>query len=208
GETSGLIHMDMVAYGDKEDVPRFVGPFAEGAGGWEEGGLTAKVRRRPHSVVLLDGIEKAHPDVDAVLIRVLREGILTGGFGRIVDFRNTVLVLKASFDLSSDYGSGTTDPRNSAKDFTTETGRRFRPELVDHLDGIVGFHSLTEEGFKAVLDVELSRLRSRLEGRGVELTVLDDAISFLASKAGSPAGGARPLRRAVLQFLGNPLSEA
>jgi ATP-dependent Clp protease ATP-binding subunit ClpC len=210
GDPAALVHMDMAAYRDREDVARFVGVPGGPAGAWEDGGLIEKVRRRPHGVILLDGIEDAHADVHTFVLRILREGVLTDRFGRTADFRQTILILKTPHDLAeSVYGSGAGGSLEKARAmFKTDSRTRLRRELVDQVDEVVAFRRLNEKDLEEILGVELARLGDQVKARGASLDVAEEARRFLVDHAGDPDRGARGLQRAVERFLGNPLSKA
>jgi ATP-dependent Clp protease ATP-binding subunit ClpB len=200
-----MVRIDMSEYGEKHSVARLVGA-PPGYIGYEEGGqLTEAVRRRPYSVILLDEVEKAHPDVFDLLLAVLDDGRLTDGHGRTVDFRNAILV------LTSNLGSAVlADPTR------TEEQRRegvlalvrshFKPEFLNRLDDIVVFHSLTTDDLAAIVDIQLDRLRRRLADRRMELEVTEAARGWLASHGYDPVYGARPLRRLVQSAIGDQLA--
>jgi ATP-dependent Clp protease ATP-binding subunit ClpB len=202
-----MVRIDMSEYGEKHSVARLLGA-PPGYVGYEEGGqLTEAVRRRPYSVVLLDEVEKAHPDVFDTLLQVLDDGRLTDGQGRTVDFRNAILV------LTSNLGS------QAIADFTfTEEQRRdevmaivrshFKPEFLNRLDDIVVFHTLTAQDLAAIVDIQLSRLRNRLADRRLILEVTEAGVHWLGEHGYDPIYGARPLRRLVQSAIGDSLAKA
>jgi ATP-dependent Clp protease ATP-binding subunit ClpB len=200
-----LVRIDMSEYGEKHSTARLVGA-PPGYVGYEEGGqLTEAVRRRPYSVVLLDEIEKAHPDVFDVLLQVLDDGRLTDGQGRTVDFRNAILVLTSNIgstyinDPSLDDTQKTDAALRSAREY-------FKPEFLNRLDDIVVFHSLTTEELANIVDLQVARLAARLAARRLALTVTPAAREWLAVTGYDPVYGARPLRRLVDSAIGDPLA--
>ena len=183
-----LVRLDMSEYMEKHTVSRLVGA-PPGYVGYDEGGqLTEAVRRRPYSVVLLDEIEKAHPDVFNVLLQILDDGRLTDGQGRTVDFRNTVLIM-------------TSNVRSA--EALTET---FRPEFLNRIDEIVEFHPLSQEQIGEIVELQLQRVEARLAERGLRLELTDEARVVLAEAGWDPSYGARPLKRAIQRLLENPLA--
>ena len=203
-----LIRIDMSEFMEKHSVARMIGA-PPGYVGYEEGGyLTEAVRRRPYSVILLDEVEKAHPDVFNVLLQVLDDGRLTDGQGRTVDFRNTVIILTSN--LGSQLIQEMTGEGNYAKMKTAVleiVQQSFRPEFINRLDDIVVFHPLGAEQIRAIVDIQLGFLRRRLAERDIDLT-LDDAARDRLGEAGyDPVYGARPLKRAIQQRIENPLAQ-
>ncbi|BCY05005.1 ATP-dependent chaperone ClpB [Actinoplanes sp. L3-i22] len=201
-----MVRIDMSEYGEKHSVARLVGA-PPGYVGYEEGGqLTEAVRRRPYSVVLLDEVEKAHPDVFDVLLQVLDDGRLTDGQGRTVDFRNAILV------LTSNLGSATADFTMSDEERTDEVlavvRAHFKPEFLNRLDDIVVFHALTRNDLVQIVDLQLGRLRARLAERRLTLSVAEPAVDWLGEHGYDPIYGARPLRRLVQATIGDLLAKA
>ncbi|GAA4595464.1 ATP-dependent Clp protease ATP-binding subunit ClpB [Actinoplanes octamycinicus] len=201
-----MVRIDMSEYGEKHSVARLVGA-PPGYVGYEEGGqLTEAVRRRPYSVVLLDEVEKAHPDVFDVLLQVLDDGRLTDGQGRTVDFRNAILV------LTSNLGSSTADFTMSDEERQDEVlavvRAHFKPEFLNRLDDIVVFHALTKDDLTQIVDIQLGRLRARLAERRLTLFVTDQAVEWLGEHGYDPIYGARPLRRLVQATIGDLLARA
>jgi ATP-dependent Clp protease ATP-binding subunit ClpB len=183
-----LVRLDMSEYMEKHTVSRLVGA-PPGYIGYDEGGqLTEAVRRRPYSVVLLDEIEKAHPDVFNVLLQILDDGRLTDGQGRTVDFRNTVLIMTSNV--------------RSAEAMTEV----FRPEFLNRIDEIVVFHPLSKEQIGEIVELQLRRVEARLAERGLRLELTDEARAVLAEAGWDPTYGARPLKRAIQRLLENPLA--
>jgi ATP-dependent Clp protease ATP-binding subunit ClpC len=216
GDEDALIQIDMSEYMEKHNVSRLIGA-PPGYVGYEEGGqLTEKIRRRPYAVVLLDEIEKAHPDVFNMLLQVMEEGRLTDSFGRHVDFRNTILIMTTNAGAEaikneSDFGFRKADSDasyESMKDRVTERIEKvFRPEFLNRLDDLIVFRHLTKEDLKDVIDIELSKVRNRLAERGLKLVLTDAAKEFVIRKGSNLDLGARPLRREIEQRVEDPLSE-
>jgi ATP-dependent Clp protease ATP-binding subunit ClpB len=202
-----MVRIDMSEYGEKHSVARLLGA-PPGYVGYEEGGqLTEAVRRRPYSVVLLDEVEKAHPDVFDVLLQVLDDGRLTDGQGRTVDFRNAILVLTSN--LGSTVIADPTLTGEQVRDAVLSTVRsHFKPEFLNRLDDIVVFEGLTSDGLRAIVDIQLARLGKRLADRRLTLDVGDAARDWLASHGYDPVYGARPLRRLVQTAIGDQLARA
>jgi ATP-dependent Clp protease ATP-binding subunit ClpB len=203
-----LVRIDMSEFMEKHSVARLIGA-PPGYVGYEEGGyLTEAVRRRPYSVVLLDEVEKAHPDVFNVLLQVLDDGRLTDGQGRTVDFRNTVIIMTSNLgsQVIQEYaGEGNYSRMKSAVMEIVQ--QSFRPEFVNRIDDIVVFHPLGTEQIRSIVDIQLIYLRKRLQERNMDLT-LDDAARDRLGEAGfDPVYGARPLKRAIQQQLENPLAQ-
>jgi ATP-dependent Clp protease ATP-binding subunit ClpB len=183
-----MVRLDMSEYQEKHTVSRLVGA-PPGYIGFEEGGqLTEAVRRRPYSVLLLDEIEKAHPEVFNILLQVLDDGRLTDGQGRTVDFRNTVLIMTSNV---------------RSEEAMRET---FRPEFLNRIDEIVEFEPLTREQIAEIVELQLARLRDRLAERGLSLELTDAAKAHLAEAGWDPTYGARPLKRAIQRLVENPLA--
>jgi ATP-dependent Clp protease ATP-binding subunit ClpB len=209
-----MVRIDMSEYSEKHSVARLVGA-PPGYVGYEEGGqLTEAVRRRPYSVVLLDEVEKAHPDVFDVLLAVLDDGRLTDGQGRTVDFRNAILVLTSNLGSAALTGelAGGTDTagaRTRAKDIVMGVVRgHFKPEFLNRLDDIVVFDSLSTEDLTKIVDIQVASLATRLKARRLTLDVSDAAREWLAINGFDPLYGARPLRRLVQTSIGDALARA
>jgi ATP-dependent Clp protease ATP-binding subunit ClpB len=202
-----MVRIDMSEYGEKHSVARLVGA-PPGYVGYEEGGqLTEAVRRRPYSVILLDEVEKAHPDVFDVLLQVLDDGRLTDGQGRTVDFRNAILILTSN--LGSTLITDPTLTEEQRRDAVLATVRsQFKPEFLNRLDDIVVFHALTGPDLRAIVDIQLGALRRRLAERRLELEVSEAARGWLAEHGYDPIYGARPLRRLVQSAIGDRLAKA
>jgi ATP-dependent Clp protease ATP-binding subunit ClpC len=215
GEEDALIQLDMSEYMEKHTVSRLVGS-PPGYVGYDEGGqLTEAVRRKPFSVVLFDEIEKAHPDVFNTLLQILEDGRLTDAQGRMVDFKNTVIIMTSNL--------GTADLRKKAIGFTEDSDalsyekmkekvtdalkQHFRPEFLNRIDEVIVFHELTMDEVKSIVDLMLERVREQLDSQSLDLALTDAAKELLASEGYDPQLGARPLRRAIQRLLEDPLSE-
>ncbi|MET0650099.1 MAG: AAA family ATPase [Pyrinomonadaceae bacterium] len=204
-DPQALIRVDMSEYMEKFAVSRLVGA-PPGYVGYEEGGqLTEKVRRKPYSVVLLDEIEKAHPDVFNILLQILDDGRLTDSKGRTVDFKNTVLIMTSN--LGSREIQAVADDEKQVREAVLEVLREnFKPEFLNRVDDIVIFHQLTREQIGDIIEIQLERLRRLLAERDMHL-VLDDSARALLSREGyDPLYGARPLKRAIQTLIQNPLA--
>jgi ATP-dependent Clp protease ATP-binding subunit ClpB len=202
-----MVRIDMSEYGEKHSVARLLGA-PPGYIGYEEGGqLTEAVRRRPYSVVLLDEVEKAHPDVFDVLLQVLDDGRLTDGQGRTVDFRNAILVLTSNLGSSAIADFTLTDEQRR-DEVMAVVRAHFKPEFLNRLDDIVVFHALTTRDLAAIVQIQLGRLRSRLADRRLTLEVSDAAVAWLGERGYDPIYGARPLRRLVQSSIGDSLAKA
>jgi ATP-dependent Clp protease ATP-binding subunit ClpC len=222
GSEDAVITMDMSEYMEKHNASRLVGA-PPGYVGYEEGGqLTEKVRRRPYSVVLLDEIEKAHPDVFNMLLQIMEEGRLTDSFGRHVDFRNVILIMtsnlgsqqmkqgsKVGFDRMAS-PSKTSDEDRSKRmraDVMIEVERYFRPEFLNRVDELVVFNPLSHDDLARIVHLQLNEVRKRLGEKGVRLDLDQASIDFLIKQGYSEDYGARPLRRAIERFIEDPLAE-
>ena len=204
-----MVRVDMSEYMEKHTVARLIGA-PPGYVGYEEGGqLTERIRRRPYSLILLDEIEKAHPDVFNILLQVLDDGRLTDGHGRTVDFRNAVLVMTSNLG-SSRVQSLTSSGRESEirGAVMEEVERQFRPEFINRIDDVVVFASLKKEDMAAIAEIQLERLRSRLAEQDLHLEIDPEAMTALVEQGYDPVFGARPLKRAIQRALENPLSAA
>jgi ATP-dependent Clp protease ATP-binding subunit ClpC len=222
GDQDALIQIDMSEYMEKHNVSRLIGA-PPGYVGFEEGGqLTEKIRRRPYAVVLLDEIEKAHPDVFNMLLQIMEEGHLTDSFGRRVDFKNVILILTTNAGASKMAHGGNMglhtlrdrDQEKSYDDMKTnlmhELQRQFKPEFLGRLDEVVVFRKLTRNELMKIVDIELAKVYDRLKERGKRLVLSDEARGFIIDKGEQDDGldyGARPLRRSVERFIEDPLSE-
>lgn len=206
--TDAMVRIDMSEFMEKHSVSRLVGA-PPGYVGYEEGGyLTEAVRRRPYSVILLDEVEKAHPDVFNILLQVLDDGRLTDGQGRTVDFRNTIIVMTSNLGSQVIQELAGEDNYDAMKAAVMEiVGQHFRPEFVNRVDDIVVFHPLGREDLKRITVIQLDYLVERLKARDMGLTLTDAAIARLAEAGFDPVYGARPLKRAIQQYLENPLAQ-
>jgi ATP-dependent Clp protease ATP-binding subunit ClpC len=213
-----LIRLDMSEYMEKFSVSRLIGA-PPGYVGYEEGGqLTEKVRRKPYSVILLDEIEKAHPDVYNILLQVLDDGQLTDGMGRKVDFKNTMIIMTSNIGVRQlkDFGQGVgfaTKARtenaeeNSKAVINNALKRTFSPEFLNRIDDIVIFNALTQENIFKIIDIALADLYKRLDSLEFTMTLSEEAKKFVAEKGFDPQFGARPLHRAIQKYIEDPLAE-
>jgi len=216
GDAEALVHLDMSEYMEKHNVSRLVGA-PPGYVGYEEGGqLTEQIRRRPYAVVLLDEVEKAHPDVFNMLLQIMEEGRLTDSFGRHVDFRNTILIMTSNIgaDLikgGAGFGfqkrSNIADYENIKGILMKEIERFFRPEFINRLDEVIVFKPLVRDDLIDIVKFEVGKVAERLKGRGLSLELDDSAREFLIDKGYNPDFGARPLRRAIGTYIEDPISE-
>ncbi|MEX3824234.1 AAA family ATPase, partial [Paraburkholderia sp. BR14262] len=202
-----LIRIDMSEFMEKHSVARLIGA-PPGYVGYEEGGyLTEAVRRKPYSVILLDEVEKAHPDVFNVLLQVLDDGRMTDGQGRTVDFKNTVIVMTSNLG-SHLIQAMAGEPQEAVKDAVwNEVKQQFRPEFLNRIDEVVVFHALDRSNIESIAKIQLQRLRERLEKLDMELVVSDEALSQIAKVGYDPLFGARPLKRAIQQEIENPVAK-
>ncbi len=217
GNEDALIQIDMSEYMEKHNVSRLVGA-PPGYVGYEEGGqLTERIRRRPYAVLLLDEIEKAHPDVYNMLLQIMEEGRLTDSFGRHIDFKNVILIMTSNIgaDLirsQSGFGFGKrTAEANYEKMkemLQKEVERHFRPEFLNRLDDVIVFHALTREDLTTIVEYELNKVFKRLVKQGYRLDVSNASKEFLIEKGYNPEFGARPLRRAIERYIEDALSES
>lgn len=216
GSSDALIRIDMSEYMEKYTVSRMIGA-APGYVGYEEGGqLTEKVRRKPYSIVLLDEIEKAHPDVFNILLQVLDEGRLTDNYGRTIDFKNTVIIMTSNigtrqlkeFGRGVGFATNRTDDREHSRGVIQKAlNKTFAPEFLNRLDEIITFDQLSLDAITKIVDIELKGLYERIESIGYKLVVDEDSKKFLASKGYDVQFGARPLKRAIQTYLEDGLSE-
>jgi len=202
-----MVRLDMSEFMEKHSVARLIGA-PPGYVGYEEGGyLTEAVRRRPYSVILLDEVEKAHPDVFNVLLQVLDDGRLTDGHGRTVDFRNTVIVMTSNLGsqlIQEMAGEENYDAMKAA--LMDVVGQHFRPEFINRVDDVVVFHPLGREHIRKIVDIQLGYLHDRLADRDIRIQLSDEARDKLADAGFDPVYGARPLKRAIQQQIENPLA--
>src|SRR5947208_2144483 len=208
GDEDALVQIDMSEYMEKHNVSRLIGA-PPGYVGYEEGGqLTERIRRRPYSVVLLDEVEKAHPDVFNMLLQIMEEGRLTDSFGRHVDFRNAVMIMTSN--IASDLSKGAAEERNYQQIKETvmkEIERHFRPEFIGRLDDVIVFRPLSRFNLESIVEFELRKVTKRLTDHGLRIEITQEAKDFLIDKGTSSDFGARPLRRAIEQHVEDPLSE-
>ena len=203
-----MVRIDMSEFMEKHSVARLVGA-PPGYVGYEEGGyLTEAVRRRPYSVLLLDEVEKAHPDVFNILLQVLDDGRLTDGQGRTVDFRNTVIVMTSNLgsDIIQEL-SGEDNYESMKSAVMGVVGTHFRPEFINRVDEVVVFHPLARNQIRGIADIQISLLQARLADRELSLELDDDVIETICDAGFDPVYGARPLKRAIQQLLENPLAQ-
>jgi ATP-dependent Clp protease ATP-binding subunit ClpC len=217
GDEDAMIQVDMSEYMEKHSVSRLVGS-PPGYIGYDEGGqLTEAVRRKPYSVLLLDEIEKAHPDVFNILLQILEEGKLTDAQGRRVDFRNAIVIMTSNLgaaQISKNTGFGFTVGDESGLSYDEMKGRVmgelkkvFRPELLNRIDEIIVFHKLSKEEIMSIVDLQLRRLREQMATHDVSIELTEDAKELLVDKGYDPAMGARPLRRAIQREIEDPLAD-
>lgn len=204
-----LIRIDMSEYMEKHSIARLIGA-PPGYVGYEEGGyLTEQVRRKPYSVILLDEVEKAHPDVFNILLQVLDDGRLTDGQGRTVDFKNTVVVMTSNIGSQNIQAMGDTSDYAAVKAAVMEDVKaHFRPELINRIDEVVVFHGLGREHIRSIAEIQLNSLRKRLAAQDLRLEVSPAALDVIAQAGFDPVYGARPLKRAIQAELENPLAKA
>jgi ATP-dependent Clp protease ATP-binding subunit ClpC len=216
GDENALIQIDMSEYMDKYNVSRLIGA-PPGYVGYEEGGqLTEKVRRRPYSVILLDEIEKAHPDVFNLLLQVFEDGRLTDSLGRTVDFRNTVILMTSNVgaDMIRKQGSMGFVAHSESEDYNqmrerllNEVKKAFKPEFLNRIDDIIVFRPLSKEDLTKIITLEVRQVTTRLKEKGIEIAIAQDGLDFLIEKGYDPVYGARPLKRTIQRYVEDPLSE-
>jgi ATP-dependent Clp protease ATP-binding subunit ClpC len=216
GDQDALLYLDMSEYMEKHNVSRLVGA-PPGYVGYEEGGqLTERIRRRPYAVVLLDEVEKAHPDVFNMLLQIMEEGRLTDSFGRHVDFKNVILIMTSNLGADiikggASFGFGkrseVQDYEKMRKSLMGEVEKFFRPEFINRLDDVVVFRPLLKDDLVTIIEYELSKVRKRLTEKGMKMELDAAAKEFLIDKGYNPDFGARPLRRALGQYIEDPLAE-
>ncbi|MEY4658567.1 MAG: hypothetical protein RJB36_333, partial [Bacteroidota bacterium] len=213
-----LIRIDMSEYMEKFSISRLVGA-PPGYVGYEEGGqLTEKVRRKPYAIVLLDEIEKAHPDVFNLLLQVLDDGHMTDGLGRKIDFKNTILIMTSNIGARqlADFGTGVgfgTKSQEEAKEANSKTviqnalRKAFSPEFLNRVDDMIMFKSLSREDIHKIIDIELEKLHDRIKGMGYFVESTEKAKDFILEKGYDEKFGARPMKRAIQKFIEDPLAE-
>ncbi len=216
GDEDAIIQIDMSEYMEKFNISRLVGA-PPGYVGYEEGGqLTEKVRRRPYSVILLDEIEKAHPDVFNLLLQLLEEGRLTDSFGRKVDFKNTIVIMTSNIGAEMLKKQGSLGFKSQAEDTTyqamkerllDEVKKTFKPEFLNRVDDIIVFRSLTKQDLEKIVELEIKDVEARLKEQNIKLELSQEAKDFLIEKGFDKNFGARPLKRTIQRFLEDPLAE-
>jgi len=217
GDENAVIQLDMSEYMEKFNVSRLVGA-PPGYVGYEEGGqLTERVRRKPYSVVLLDEIEKAHPDVFNILLQVLEDGRMTDSFGRRVDFKNTIIIMTSNIGaemLKKHVAIGFKSESQEKEDYKDmksrlldEVKRTFKPEFLNRVDDLIVFHQLTKEHLCEIVDIEMAEVRERLKEQDLDIVLGDEARKFLIEKGFDPIFGARPLKRTIQRYIEDPLAE-
>ncbi len=215
GNQDHLIQVDMSEYMEKFNVSRLVGSPPGYVGHGEGGELTERVRRRPYSVVLFDEIEKAHPDVMHMLLQILEEGKLTDSLGRKVDFRNTIIIMTSNLGAeklasggSLGFGGGIAADNAKSQDKLMDTAKKFfKPEFINRVDDIIIFKQLDQNDLHKIVDIEIGKVRERLQFKGLELQLDEKVYAFLIERGYEPSYGARPLRRAVERYIEDPLAE-
>src|SRR5204862_4432886 len=211
GDENALVQIDMSEYQEKHNVSRLWGA-PPGYVGYEEGGqLTEKIRRRPYSVVLLDEIEKAHPDVWNSLLQIMEEGRLTDNVGRTIDFKNTILIMTTNIGAEQIIGKtsfGFVAKKDEAGNYQKmkdilkeEMTKNFRPEFLNRVDDVIVFRSLNSDDLKHIIDIELGKVSKRLKEKNLELILTEEAKDFLIKNGTNTEYGARPLRRAIESHL-------
>jgi ATP-dependent Clp protease ATP-binding subunit ClpC len=216
-DENALVQIDMSEYMEKHNVSRLIGA-PPGYIGYEEGGqLTEKIRRRPYSVVLLDEIEKAHPDVWNMLLQIMEEGRLTDNVGRMIDFKNTILIMTTNIGAQEIQGKqdlnlfrkkdAESTYERTKEVLKQEMEKNFRPEFLNRVDDIIVFRGLTDADLKRIIDIELSKVSKRLTEKGLTLVMTEEAKEFIIKKGSNKEYGARPLRRAIEHSLEDPLAE-
>jgi ATP-dependent Clp protease ATP-binding subunit ClpC len=217
GDEEAMVRIDMSEYMEKHSVSRLVGS-PPGYIGYDEGGqLTEAVRRKPYSVLLLDEIEKAHPDVFNILLQILEDGRLTDAQGRTVDFRHSIVIMTSNigaseiakntgigFTIGDDTGMTYDDMKNR---IMGDLKKLFRPEFLNRIDEVIVFHKLTREEIKEIVELLLRRIRESMAERELSLNLSEDAKDLLVEKGWDPAMGARPLRRAIQRYIEDPLAD-
>ena len=203
-----IVRIDMSEFMEKHSVARLVGA-PPGYVGYEEGGyLTEAVRRKPYSVVLLDEVEKAHPDVFNILLQVLDDGRLTDGHGRTVDFKNTVIVMTSNLGSDRIQELSASQNYDEIKATVMEVaGQHFRPEFINRIDDTIVFKPITQQQIQEIAKIQLDRLRQRLVEREIDIEISDDALAYLGDAGFDPIYGARPLKRAIQQHLEDALAK-
>ncbi|MCL4137811.1 UNVERIFIED_CONTAM: hypothetical protein GTU68_006485, partial [Idotea baltica] len=218
GDRDSIIQVDMSEYMEKFSVSRMIGS-PPGYVGHEEGGqLSEQVRRKPYSVVLFDEIEKAHPDVVQIMLQIFEEGRLTDSLGRVVDFRNTIIIMTTNIGAEviqrqTSMGFGTTGSMSDnyegiREKVLDEAKKAFKPEFLNRINDLIVFHSLAREALVQIVDLEIGNLQKRLVAKRITIKLNDDAKELLIDEGYDEKYGARPLRRSIEKFLEDPLAEA
>jgi len=216
GDEDSLIQLDMSEYMEKFNVSRLIGA-PPGYVGYEEGGqLTERVRRRPYAVILLDEIEKAHPDVFNLLLQVFEEGRLTDSFGRKVDFKNTIIIMTSNVGADLIRKTGSLGFKAQKEEVTYQDMKEklleavkhsFKPEFLNRIDDIIVFRQLSREDLLKIVDIEIAHVADRLKEQDITLDVNKEAKELLIEKGFDPVFGARPLKRTIQRFLEDPLAQ-
>ncbi|MDP3804558.1 MAG: AAA family ATPase, partial [Candidatus Omnitrophota bacterium] len=216
GREDLMIRLDMSEYMEKHEVAKLIGA-PPGYVGYEEGGqLTEAVRRKPYSIVLLDEIEKAHPDVFNILLQMLEEGRLTDSFGRKVDFKNTIIIMTSNIGAEMLKKQGSIGFKSQAEEVTyqsmkerllDEVKKVFKPEFLNRVDDLIVFRSLTKEDLEQVIGLEIKDVESRLKEQNIRIELDKGAVDFLIEKGFDKSFGARPLKRTIQRFLEDPVAE-
>jgi ATP-dependent Clp protease ATP-binding subunit ClpB len=207
-DEASMIRIDMSEYMERHAVARLIGA-PPGYFGYEEGGqLTEAIRRRPYAVVLFDEIEKAHPEVFNIMLQILDDGRLTDSKGRVVDFKNTVIIMTSNVgsQFIHEAAKGGMSEEEMRKMVEAELHQRFRPEFLNRIDDVIVFHSLDLGQIKQIIGIQLKRLAKRIEERGLAIEISDGAKEALAREGFDPAFGARPLKRALQREIVDPLA--
>ncbi|MBW1842155.1 MAG: AAA family ATPase, partial [Deltaproteobacteria bacterium] len=205
-DEQAIVRIDMSEFMEKHSVARLIGA-PPGYVGYDEGGyLTEAIRRRPYSIVLFDEIEKAHPEVFNVLLQILDDGRMTDGHGRTVDFKNTIIIMTSNVGSQWIQELGVSQQDEMRKRVMEALRSQFKPEFINRIDEIIVFHNLSPEQINDIVDIQMRLLTKRLADRHIELSLENGARSFLAEKGYDPVYGARPLKRAIQQYIENPLS--
>jgi ATP-dependent Clp protease ATP-binding subunit ClpB len=204
-DEDAIVRIDMSEFMEKASISRLVGATA-GYVGYEEGGqLTEAIRRKPYSVILFDEIEKAHPDVFNLMLQMFDDGRLTDGQGRLVDFKNTVIIMTSN--IASDVIlDETISNEEKQKRLNLALKEKFKPEFLNRIDEIIMFKALTLEELKVIVDIQISSLKNRLSAQNIEMEITDSAKNYIANKGYEPLYGARPLKRVIRQLVEIPMS--
>ena len=215
GDADAIIQLDMSEYMEKFNISRLVGS-PPGYIGHDEGGqLSEKIRRKPYSVVLFDEIDKAHPDVMHMLLQIIEEGKLTDNVGRIIDFKNTIVIMTSNLGAhkiiqGKALGFSPSDAPEAEKDkerLLEEAKKYFKPEFINRIDDVIIFSKLNRDDLRKIVSLEVNKIRERLVRRDITLILGNDVLDFLIDKGYQPEYGARPLRRAIEKYLEDPISE-